>query len=154
MGQVPLNRSRRHADNACPRHAPRGLTFSPISLTRGSGSYPLQTRPRLLNLLSNGTPRPLDWSRGENPLSIDPHIDVSRQGRKLEMLSQECGHLTYNTLLNRAAASGFCRTTRDSLITLLKGALMRTLARPLLLIAPVLVCGAFSELSVGEQAKK
>jgi hypothetical protein len=31
---------------------------------------------------------------------------------------------------------------------------MRTLARTLLLIAPVLVCGAFSELSVGEQAKK
>jgi len=31
---------------------------------------------------------------------------------------------------------------------------MYTLARPLLFIAPVLLCGAFSELSVSEQAKK
>jgi hypothetical protein len=31
---------------------------------------------------------------------------------------------------------------------------MRTLTRTLLFIALVLVCGAFSELSVGEQARK
>jgi hypothetical protein len=31
---------------------------------------------------------------------------------------------------------------------------MCTLARTLVFIAPVLVCGAFSELSVGEQARK
>jgi len=30
------------------------------------------------------------------------------------MWSQERGHLTYNTLLNRAAASGFCQTRRFS----------------------------------------